>query len=116
MTDQFALRSPQVELPPAAALAMNAAVGRYKDRFLDRVARWEEGCLYCGEPAQVRPLPRSAGLVQLPLCDKHMRWAMAARRERFGKQSYLLRGYVLAWCRLKGCDREAALTWLNGSI
>ena len=86
---------------------------RFKDRFLDRVDRWQDGCLYCGAEAEVRPLPRSHGLVCLPLCDKHVRWAMAARRERFGKQARVLRRYVLAWCRLRGGDREAATKWLN---
>lgn len=88
---------------------------RFKDRFLDRVDRWQGGCLYCGAEAEVRPLPRSHGLVFLPLCDKHVRWAMATRDDRFGKQSRVLRGYLLAWCRLKDGDREAALAWLNVS-
>jgi hypothetical protein len=89
--------------------------GRFKDRFLDRVDRWSEGCLYCGEPADLRPLPGSGKRVQLPLCDKHLRWAMATRRERYGKQAHILRGYVLAWCRLKGGDRDAAVVWLSGT-
>lgn len=88
---------------------------RYKDRFLDAVAEWEEGCLYCGAAAELRPLPRSGGLVQLPLCATHVRWAMAARRERQGKQAHILRGLLLAWCRLRGGDRDAAVVWLNGN-
>jgi hypothetical protein len=87
---------------------------RFKDRFLEVVDRWQEGCLYCGEPAEVRPLPASHGLVRLPLCDKHVRWAMACRREGAGKQSRHLRGFVLAWVRLKGGDRDAAIVWLHG--
>ena len=88
---------------------------RYKDRFLDAVERWQEGtCLYCRAATTVRALPRSGGQVCLPLCDKHVRWAMAARRERFGKQSRILRGYLLAWCRLQGGDRDVAIVWLGG--
>jgi hypothetical protein len=87
---------------------------RFKDRFLDRVDRWQEGCcLYCGAPAEVRPLPRSHGLVHLPLCDKHVRWAMATRRERYGKQARILNKLVLAWVRLRGGDRAAAQEWLR---
>lgn len=87
---------------------------RFKDRFLDRVDRWNRGtCLYCGVEAQLRVLPRSNGLLELPLCDKHLRWAMAARAERHGKQAHILRGYLLAWCRLRGADRDAAKAWLS---
>ena len=89
---------------------------RFKDRFLDAVDRWQTGCLYCGGPAEVRPLPRSHGLVRLPLCDKHVRWAMAARDERYGKQAHVLEGLLLAWCRLRGSDRETAKAWLNAKL
>lgn len=88
---------------------------RYQGRFLEMVDLWQHGCLYCGEPAEVRPLPRSHGRVRLPLCEKHVRWAMATRRERYGKQAHILQGLLLAWCRLKDGDREAAKRWLDGN-
>ena len=88
---------------------------RFKDRFLDIVDRWQTGCLYCGDAADLRPLPRSHGQVQLPLCEKHVRWAMAARDERYGKQAHVLEGLLLAWCRLRGGDREAAIAWLDAT-
>jgi len=86
---------------------------RFQDRFLCIVDDWRAGCLYCGATAALRPLPESGGKVLLPLCDKHLRWAMAARRERFGKQARTLRGLVLAWVRLRGGERDAALVWLR---
>lgn len=93
----------------------SAPRGRYRDRFLATVDGWKSGtCIHCGAPARIRALPRSAGTVELPLCDKHLRWAMACRREGMGKQLHHLRGLVLAWVRLKGGDRSCAIVWLNG--
>lgn len=86
---------------------------RFKDKFLAAVDSWEDGCLYCGAAADVRPLPGSGGSVALPLCDKHVRWAMAARREQIGKQTRTLRGLLLAWVRLRDGDRDTALLWLS---
>ena len=86
---------------------------RFKDRHLATVDEWRGGCVYCGAPESRQTLPGSNGLVVLPLCSKHVRWAMAARRERMGKQSRTLKRLVLAWCRLKGGDQEAAHEWLG---
>lgn len=108
-TRGIAVTSPAGGLP-----AVPASARRLKDRFLATVEGWESGCIHCGLPAPVRTLPRSAELVELPLCAKHVRWAMACRREGMGKQSHHLRGLVLAWVRLKGGDRHAAIVWLNG--
>ena len=95
-------------------MTAQAHTQRYRDRFLALVAEWETGCLFCHADAEVRPLPGSAGAVLLPLCDKHVRWAMACRREQHGKQARHLRGLALAWVRLRGGDRNAATVWLNG--
>jgi hypothetical protein len=94
--------------------ALETQSSRFRDRFLAVVDEWDAGCLFCGADTDVRPLPGSAGAVVLPLCHKHVRWAMACRREQHGKQARHLRGLVLAWARLHGGDRDAATVWLNG--
>jgi len=92
----------------------NSGPQRFKDRFLAVVAEWEGGCVWCGEQETVDALPGSGGALDLPLCAKHVRWAMAARREAMGKQTRILRGLLFAWCRLEGRDRGAAQAWLAG--
>ena len=93
----------------------NTGPPRFKDRFLAVVAEWEGGCLWCGEEETVDALPGSGGALDLPLCAKHVRWAMAARREGIGKQTRILRGLLFAWCRLKGGDRALTSAWLAGA-
>lgn len=86
---------------------------RFKDRDLAVVEAWPGGCLYCG-CSEVRPfLAQSEGRLTLPLCAKHTRWALAARRERVGKQARRLKLLLLAWCRLRGDDPAVAREWLG---
>ena len=86
---------------------------RFKDKHLARVEAWEGGCVYCGAGDVVSHLPGSAGALTMPLCPRHVRWAMAARQERIGKQARNLKLLLLAWCRLRGDDREVAKAWLG---
>lgn len=86
---------------------------RLKDRFLRVVEEWSGGCVYCGEPEVRASLPGSSGNLTMPLCARHTRWAMAARRERMGKQARTLKLLLLAWCRLRGDDPGVARAWLG---
>jgi hypothetical protein len=86
---------------------------RFKDRYLLAVDQWQGGCLYCGD-ADTRPtLAGSDGRLTMPLCSKHTRWALAARRERVGKQARRLKLMLRAWCRLHGDDPAIADEWLG---
>ena len=69
---------------------------RFQDRYFDAVDRWEVGCLYCGAPEARPTLAGSSAQLTMPLCSKHTRWAMAARRERMGKQARVLKLLLLA--------------------
>jgi hypothetical protein len=86
---------------------------RFKDRHLSIVQEWRSGCLLCDEAATVQRLPCSDGSFYLPLCRRHVRWAMASRRERVGRQARHLKLFLLAWCRLRGGDQAAARQWLG---
>lgn len=86
---------------------------RVKDRHLQVVLEWRGGCVYCGAVAVGLSLPGSGGQLTMPLCARHVRWAMAARRERVGKQARNLKKLLLAWARLHGGDREAVARWLE---
>lgn len=86
---------------------------RFKDRYLAKVDEWSGGCLYCGDPDVVTALPGSGGRLEIPFCRRHVRWALASRREGMGKQSRVLKHLILGWCRLKGGDRELAKEWLG---
>lgn len=86
---------------------------RFKDRYLAMVDEYAGGCLYCGAGEVVPVLPGTDGKLAIPFCRKHVRWALASRRERMGKQSRVLKKLVLAWCRLKGGDAEFAKRWLG---
>lgn len=86
-------------------------VGRVKDRWVNVVDEWHGGCLWCGSPdARVLPGLEEVGVV---FCRRHVRWAMASRREGMGKQSYILRRLLLAWCRRRGGDPEVVKQWLG---
>ena len=69
--------------------------------------------MYCGDSDVVRALPGSGGELTVPFCRKHVRWAMAARCERMGKQALRLKRLLHAWCRLRGGDRERVREWLG---
>ena len=86
---------------------------RFKDRHLAIVQEWRDGCLLCDSQQTVDELPGSDGEFYLPLCARHVRWAMASRRERVGRQARNLKLFLLAWCRLRGGDRQAAKEWLG---
>lgn len=91
---------------------LRARPDRFKDRDLAVVEEWVSGCIVCGEDEVAEALPGSEGKLTLPLCARHVRWALASRREGMGKQSRRLRGLLFAWCRLHGDDRETAKAWL----
>jgi len=86
---------------------------RLKDRHLCVIDEWTTGCVYCGEEEVAACLPGSGGRLTMPLCRRHVRWAMACRRERVGKQARHLKKLLLAWCRLRGDDLEVAEAWLG---
>lgn len=86
---------------------------RFKDRHLAMVQEWTEGCLLCGASDTVAELPGSHGRFYLPLCQRHLRWALASRRERVGRQARNLKHYLLAYCRIHGGDSAAARQWLG---
>jgi hypothetical protein len=86
---------------------------RIKDRHLAIVAEWRGGCLYCGAEEVVPTLPGSDGKLAIPFCPRHLRWALASRRERMGKQARTLKKLLLAWCRLRGGDPELVKQWLG---
>ncbi len=88
------------------------ADGRVKDKFLLRVIENTGGCLYCDDPALV-PLEGSGSRLGLLFCEKHVRWAMAARRERYGKQARTLQRLLLAHCRVTGSDPGPVKEWLG---
>lgn len=90
-----------------------SAPTRFKDRHLAAVDAWTGGCLYCGASEVVPALPGSEGLLRVPFCGRHVRWALASRRERVGKQARHLKKLVLAWCRLRDGDVEVARQWLG---
>ena len=76
------------------------------------VWEWQSGCLYCGDPAEIRPLPDECPLC-VPLCPKHRRWAMASRRERIGKQAGKLKLLLIAWSKRAGTDPREVSKWLG---
>ena len=86
--------------------------GRPKDKYLAKVVDWRGGCLLCGEVVAER-LPPVMHDVEFPLCDKHVRWALASRRERIGHQAGNLRGFLLAWCRHRNADPAPVRAWLG---
>lgn len=86
---------------------------RFKDRHLQVVSEWRGGCLICGSADLSPVLPPALARVGFPLCDRHLRWAMASRRERMGRQARNLKLLLLAWCRLNQQDRQTALDWLG---
>ena len=86
---------------------------RKKDRWEAIVAEWQGGCIRCGSPETGRALPGSGGRLDLPLCERHLRWALASRRERIGKQAGELARLLLAWCRYRELDRAEARRWLG---
>jgi hypothetical protein len=86
---------------------------RFKDKHLARVDAWTGGCLYCGDPDVYPHLPGSERALTMPLCQRHIRWAMVSRREKIGKQARNLKLLLFAWCRLHGDDREVAKAWLG---
>jgi hypothetical protein len=96
-----------------AAQRRPARPGRFKDRHLAIVDEWQQGCLYCGELPVRGALPGSGGKLQVPFCEKHVRWALASRRERFGKQARNLKQLLYAWVRLHGGDRKQVRGWLG---
>ena len=69
---------------------------RHKDRHLVVVEEWTGGCVYCGA-AETTLLPGLDHFVDIPFCTLHVRWALASRRERVGKQARHLKKLVLAW-------------------
>lgn len=85
---------------------------RAKDKFLVAVAEHAGRCLFCGNP-DVAPLEGSGANLGLLFCDRHVRWAMAARRERIGKQARTLRLLLLANCRVNGGDAALVDLWLT---
>ena len=87
--------------------------GRPKDRFYATVAEWTGGCVKCGQPVAQETLPDSDGRLRMPLCRRHVRWAMASRREGVGKQAGALRRLLLAWCDVHGEDAALAKDWLE---
>lgn len=88
---------------------------RQLDRWNALAAEWAGGCLVCGRVETGRPLPGSDGELMLPLCERHVRWAMASRRERMGKQAGNLKKLLLAWSRHRESpDHERrARAWLG---
>jgi hypothetical protein len=84
-----------------------------KDRHLRVVGEWQSGCVCCCAEVTASSLPGSDGKLTMPLCPRHVRWAMACRRERVGKQARNLKKLLFAWCRYQGDDREAAKVWLG---
>lgn len=82
---------------------------RVKDRWVNVVDEWRGGCLWCGASEAGRLPGLEVGVV---FCPRHVRWAMASRREGMGKQSYILRRLLLAWCRRRGGDPEVVKQWL----
>lgn len=97
-------------------MQVEARPDRFKDRDLAVVEEWVSGCIVCGDEEVVAALPGSEGMLTLPLCPRHVRWALASRREGMGKQSRRLRGLLFAWCRLHGDDRELAKAWLAKGV
>lgn len=85
---------------------------RAKDKFLVAAAEHAGRCLFCGNP-DVAPLEGSGARLGLLFCERHVRWAMAARRERIGKQTRTLRLLLLANCRINGGDPNQVKDWLK---
>lgn len=85
---------------------------RPKDKYLIAATEHAGRCLFCGNP-DVAPLEGSGANLGLLFCDRHVRWAMAARRERLGKQARTLRLLLLANCRINGGDATATVEWLR---
>jgi hypothetical protein len=77
------------------------------------VAEWRGGCLYCRAPAEIKALPESDGQLLVPFCATHRRWAMASRRESFGRDNRHLRRLLMAWAALRGIDRDLVKRWLG---
>ena len=87
---------------------------RARDRWTALVVEWRGGCLVCDDADNGRCLPGSDGCLRIPLCDRHIRWAMASRRERMGKQAGHLKLLLLAWCHHNHSDDvDVARTWLG---
>jgi hypothetical protein len=77
------------------------------------VSGWRGGCLLCDAAAVEEPLPESEGLLRMPLCKPHVRWAMASRSERIGRQHRHLELMLLAWVKASGQDPNVARRWLG---
>lgn len=98
---------------PAERPGAGSSRGRALDIQSAIVADWQGGCLLCDEAEVDKPLSESDGMLRLPLCQRHRRWAMASRREKVGKQSRRLKRLLLAWSRAHGQDVDAARRWLG---
>lgn len=86
---------------------------RSKDRYVVVAREWRSGCLLCEEQDLVTGLPGCTADLGFPLCARHLRWAMASRRERVGHQALRLKRLLLAWCRVRERDGAAAREWLG---
>lgn len=84
---------------------------RPQDQFTVAVDAWEGGCLYCSASERLCPLPglEASGP---PLCPRHLRWAMASRRERHGRQAGRLRRLLRAWSTRYPEGTEEVERWL----
>lgn len=108
-------RQPTTEVRHNRPMTPTDRHDRPRDRWTALVTEWYDGCLKCDAPVSDRPLPGSDGQLYLPLCERHIRWAMASRRERLGKQAGYLKKLLLAWCRYRGAptDLDTARDWLG---
>jgi hypothetical protein len=92
-------------------------VDRPRDRYSGVAADVLNGprlrCLHCGSENVCSSLPGSGGRLRVPLCRKHVRWALASRRERIGKQAGVLKRMLLAWGDATGVDRALVRDWLG---
>lgn len=93
-------------------MALSSSCGRVKDKFLLAVEQAEGGCLFCGA-REVVLLPGPGARLGPLFCERHVRWALAARRERVGRQARTLKKLLLAWCRLRNGDEQTARKWLG---
>jgi hypothetical protein len=95
-----------------AAASDDGRPSRLQDRHLAMVEQANRGCIYCGA-SELAALPGSGAKLGLVFCATHVRWAMAARRERYGKQARNLRKLLQANCRLNGGDSKTVKVWLR---
>lgn len=85
---------------------------RPKDLFSAVVKEWQGGCLLCDAPVTDR-LPSGLMGTGFPLCERHVRWALASRRERMGRQAGRLKWFLLAWCQRERLDPGPVREWLG---